>query len=111
MKINYEEENIRYQKKKDSNISKANKKSDHKHKYDKIVLFEYQHSMTMASVWHTAVYYCSICGKIGNQVEGFVTWGWNKTKEEWLEKYPNAIFVKLERGKSWYDVSNINEVI
>lgn len=106
-----EEEKIPYLKKKDSNVSKANKKSKHKHKYDKIIIFEYQRSMTLARIWHTAVYYCSICGKIGNQVEGFVALDWNRTKEEWLEKYPDAIFVKLERGKRWYDIKNINEVL
>ena len=107
----YEEREIKYFKKKYGNISKANKKSDHKHKYDKIILFEHQRSMTMATVRHTAVYCCSICGQIGNQVEGLVAWGWNKTKEEWLEKYPDATFVKLERGKSWFDVKNINEML
>lgn len=106
-----EEENVRYQKKKDGDVSKANKKSKHKHIYDKIVLFEYQRSMTAARIWHTAVYYCSICGKIGNQVEGLITWDWNRTKEAWLEKYPDAIFIKLERGKRWYDIANINEVL
>jgi len=105
-----DESNMPYKKKKDGDVSKANKKSKHKHIYDKIVIFEYQHSMTMAHVWHTAVYYCSICGKIGNQAEGLLT-SWNKTKEEWLEKYPDAMFVKLERGKHWYDIENINEVL
>lgn len=106
-----EEENIRYQKKKDSNVSKANKKSKHKHIYDKIVIFEYQRSMTAARIWHAAVYCCSICGKIGNQVEGFFVWDLKRTKEEWLEKYPDATFIKLERGKRWYDIKNINEVL
>ena len=107
----YEEKEIKYFKKKYGNISKANKKSDHKHKYDKIILFEYQRSMTAERIWHTAVYYCSICGKIGNQVEGLITLDWNRTKEAWLEKYPDAIFIKLERGKRWYDITNINEVL
>lgn len=106
-----EEESVRYQKKKDGDISKANKKSKHKHVYDKIVIFEYQNKMTLANVWYIAVYYCSICGKIGDQVENRFPWGWNRTKEEWLEKYPDAIFVKLERGKSWIDIANINEVL
>ena len=49
--------------------------------------------------------------EIGNQVEGFVALDWNRTKEEWLEKYPDATFVKLERGRRWYDINNINEVL
>lgn len=106
-----DEPNIPHKKKKDGDISKANKKSKHKHIYNKIVLFEYQRSMTAARIWHTAVYCCSICGKIGNQVEGLITWDWNRTKEAWLEKYPDAILIKLERGKRWTDITNINEVL
>lgn len=106
-----EEENIRYQKKKDSNVSKANKKSKHKHIYDKKIIFEYQGSMTMAGVWHIGVCYCSICGKIGDQIETSFLQNYKRTKEEWLEKYPDAIFIKLKRGKRWYDIKNINEVL
>lgn len=106
-----DEPNMPYKKKKDGDISKANKKSKHKHIYDKIVIFEYQRNITAAKIWYTAAYYCSICGKIGDQVEIHFPWGWNKTKEEWLEKYPDAIFVKLERGKSWIDITNISEVL
>ena len=28
-----------------------------------------------------------------------------------LEKYPDATLIKLERGKRWYDIKNINEVL
>ena len=42
-----EEESVRYQKKKDGDISKANKKSKHKHVYDKIVIFEYQNKIIL----------------------------------------------------------------
>ena len=27
------------------------------------------------------------------------------------EKYPDAILIKLERGKRWTDITNINEVL
>jgi hypothetical protein len=106
-----DEPNIPHKKKKDGDVSKANKKSKHKHIYDKIVLFEYQRSMTAARIWYTAAYYCSICGKIGNQVEGLLIYDWDRPKEAWLEKYPDATLVKLERGKRWYDIANINEVL
>lgn len=107
----YEEKEIKYLKKKYGNISKANKKSDHKHEYDKKVVFEYQGNGALDSIWHIGVSYCSVCGKIGDQIESNFLQSYKKTKEEWLEKYPDVIFVKLERGKHWYDVSNINEVI
>ena len=106
-----DEPNIPHRKKKDGDVSKANKKSKHKHVYDKIILFEYQRSSTVARTWYTAAYCCSVCGKIGNQVEGLIIWDWNRTKEEWLEKYPDAILIKLEFGKRWYDIKNINEVL
>ena len=103
-----EEENIPCLKKKESNVSKANKKSKHKHIYDKKVVFEYQGNGALDSIWYIGAYYCSICGKIGDQIETTFLQNYKKTKEEWLEKYPDVIFVKLERGKSWSDIANIN---
>ena len=107
----YEEQEIKYLKKKYGNISKANKKSDHKHQYDKIVIFQYKPLAFPEPVWNIGVYYCSICGKIGKQVEDRFPFGWKWTKEQWLEKYPDAICVDLEKGVSWIMINNINEVI
>ena len=106
-----DEPNMPHKKKKDSDVSKANKKSKHKHVYDKKVVFEYQGNGALDSLWHIGVSYCSICGKIGDQIESNFLQNYKKTKEEWLEKYPDVIFIKLERGKSWIDINNINEVL
>ena len=104
----WEEEQIKYMKKKYSGISKANKKSDHKHQYDKVVIFEYSH---MDSIYYMGVWYCSICGKIGEQTETKFPWGWRMTKEGWQKKYPDAKWIKLSSDIKWFDVRNINEVL
>jgi hypothetical protein len=98
-----EEENIRYRKKKDSGVSKANKKSKHKHIYDKIVVFKH-HEFD----WLIGEYYCSICGKIGNTVYPLI---WSLSKADWLKQYPDVIFIETTREKPWSDIDNINEVL
>lgn len=105
-----DEPNIPHKKKKESDVSKSSKKSKHKHAYDKRVVFEYQGNGALDDIWYIGAYYCSICGKIGDQIETKIFQNYKKTKEEWLEKYPDVIFIKLERGKHWFNITNINEV-
>ena len=82
-----EEEKVRYHKKKDSDISKANKKSKHKHIYDKKVVFEYQGNGALDSIWHIGVCYCSICGKIGDQIKTSFLQNYKKAKETVIDEY------------------------
>ena len=65
--IEIEEPKIPYRKKKDGDVSKANKKSKHKHIYDKTCVFEYQHK-DWTSVHYVGYTYCSICGKLGKHI-------------------------------------------
>ena len=65
--INIEEPKIPYRKKKDGDISKANKKSKHKHIYDKTCVFEYQYK-DWSSAYYAGYTYCSICGKLGKHI-------------------------------------------
>ena len=113
--INIEEEKVPYKKFKDGDVSKASKKSKHKHNYFGQVIFEYQHKYNNASVHHYAMSYCTICGKIGKGLDGYMSkdadgyyhfW----TLEDYLKKYPNADFIQLEKGKTFFDIENINEV-
>ena len=105
-----DEPNVPHKKKKESDTSKANKKSKHKHIYDKKAIFEYQGNGALDSIWYIGIYYCSICGKIGRQIDTSFLQNYKKTREEWLEKHPDATFIKLERGRSWFNINNINEV-
>ena len=62
--IPIEEKPMPYIKKKESNTSKAEKKSKHKHIYDKIVLFKYTFRDNTNTSGYDIYNYCSICGKI-----------------------------------------------
>lgn len=104
----WQEEPIKYQKKKNSDKSKADRKSDHKHQYDKVVIFEYEY---LGHIYYMGVWYCSICGKIGDQTETRFPWGWRMTKEDWKKKYSDAKWVKLENSLSWFKIRNINELL
>ena len=104
----WQEEPIKYHKKKNSNKSKADRKSDHKHQYDKVVIFEYKY---LGHTYYMGVWYCSICGKIGDQTETRFPWGWRMTKEDWHKKHPDAKWVKLENSLSWFQIRNINELL
>lgn len=115
--IEIEEPKIPYRKKKDGDVSKADKKAKHKHIYDKTVVIEYQHKDTYASVRQAAFTYCSICGKLGKHIpdtymrknEDGTYHFW--TREDYQEAFLDALWIQLERGKSFFDIDNINEVI
>ena len=62
-----EQEIPKYLKQKESNISKANKKSKHKHQY-KECLIQYKSNFTCKECIYTSLSsYCTICGKIGDR--------------------------------------------
>ena len=114
--IEIQEEKIPYRKKKDGDVSKANKKSKHKHIYDKTCVFEYQYK-GWASVHYAGYTYCSICGKLGKHIpdtymskrEDGTYYFWQK--EDYEKAFPDALWIKLEKGKSFFNIDNINEVI
>ena len=61
MNNKYENEILKHLKQKDSNISKANKKSKHKHKYEECLI---QYCFKKSENIHTSLSsYCIICGK------------------------------------------------
>ena len=60
----------KYLKQKESNISKSNRKSKHKHQY-KECLIQFPIAFTGKTFINTKLYgYCSICGKIGSVKNG-----------------------------------------
>lgn len=62
-----EQEVPKYKKSKDSNISKSNRKSKHKHKYEECII---QYPFTFAgknNIRTQLCSYCTICGKIGDR--------------------------------------------
>lgn len=57
----------KYRKPRESNVSKANKKSKHKHQYEEC-LIQYKFSFGAKDKIHTRLQsYCIICGKIGDR--------------------------------------------
>lgn len=71
MSNNMQDDEIgKYKKQTESNISKSNRKSKHKHQYNECLI---QYESTFAGKTHinTILYgYCSICGKIGSVKNG-----------------------------------------
>lgn len=62
-----ENEIPKYLKSTESNISKSNRKSKHKHQYEECII-RYKFSFMEKDNLHTELSsYCSICGKIGNR--------------------------------------------
>ena len=111
--INIEEEKVPYRKFKDGNISKANKKSKHKHIYDKEVIFEYNYKKSDTPEEYNSYYmkrtYCSICGKMSEDFSIRELLEFNN-KEEIIAKYPNTMIITLKNGDSPLWIVNINEV-
>lgn len=62
----YEAEIPKYLKQKESNISKANKKSNHKHHYEEC-LIQYDSSIRKGHIITSLSSYCTICGKMGDR--------------------------------------------
>ena len=94
-----ENEIPKYLKQKESNISKSNRKSKHKHQYEECLI---QYPIAFAGRTHisTKLYgYCSICGKIGSVKNGKY-----KTELEQLEKsrQDNSNFLITISGEEIY---------
>lgn len=90
----------KYLKQTESNTSKSNRKSKHKHQYEECLI---QYPITFAGRTHisTKLYgYCSICGKIGS-----VTNGKYKAELEQLEKSrrDNSNFLITISGEEIYE--------
>lgn len=95
-----ENEIPKYLKQKESNTSKSNRKSKHKHQYEECLI---QYPITFAGKTHisTKLYgYCSICGKIGS-----VKNGKSKAELEQLEKsrQDNSNFLIAISGEEIYE--------
>ena len=94
-----ENEIPKYLKSTESNISKSNRKSKHKHHYEECLI---QYPIAFAGRTHisTKLYgYCSICGKIGSVKNGKY-----KTELEQLEKsrQDNSNFLITISGEEIY---------
>ena len=63
------EEICKYRKKKESNISKSKKKSKHKHIYKECIVNRKYHSFGKDFIRPELASYCTICGKIGENIE------------------------------------------
>ena len=116
--IEIQEEKVPYKKFKGGDVSKASKKAKHKHIYDKKALFKFQYKNGYTfdgekSTYFKCVEYCSICGKIGDQLPKWGTpeyWNWLGAKEkEWVEHYPDAELIDLGEIYNFFDIKNVNE--
>lgn len=95
---------IKYLKRSDSNISKANLKSKHKHVYDKVVILAYRYEADYNNpnphIFAEPHKYCSICGKIGESLWGLGCNGTYNTLfhtlERYKELYPDALVIKCK---------------
>lgn len=71
MQINqYETEIPKYYKSAESNVSKSNRKSKHKHQYEECLIqynFDFVGKNHLITCLHS---YCTICGKIGGKFKG-----------------------------------------
>ena len=103
-----DDEELKYKKKKPSNVSKSKEKSNHKHSYEKCVIYNDKHVTTAE--------YCTICGKIFNKAfllsEPVKGSNFRRilTDEEIFEKYSYLPKFKVE---NIFEVKyiKINEVI
>ena len=104
MKQIQENEIPKYLKRKESNISKAKKKSKHKHQY-KECLIQYKFDFTDEECINTSLNsYCNICGKIGNKLKNSIVTDYERKEiindktfysfipdEELYERYHNKL--------------------
>ena len=92
-----ENEIPKYLKQKESNISKSNRKSKHKHQYEECLI---QYNLPRSIRIHTSLHtYCNICGKINERfkenksiVKDYIGKCYSRiTDEELYKKYHNKI--------------------
>lgn len=70
----------KYLKVKESNISKSNRKSKHKHHYEEC-LIQYEFAFTGKHHLYTSLHtYCTICGKIGDRLKDSIVKDFTKSE-------------------------------
>ena len=92
-----ENEIPKYLKSTESNVSKSNRKSKHKHHYEEC-LIQYKPSFARKTYLNTGLYtYCTICGKINERFKGnksivkdYIR-GVNSPDEKLYEKYHDKL--------------------
>lgn len=96
-----ENEIPKYLKSTESNISKSNRKSKHKHQYEECII-RYKFSFMGKNNLHTELSsYCSICGKIGDRFSKEKSIVEEKTLHKQL---PNGMkYLTHMSGKEIYD--------
>lgn len=67
MNCQHEKEIPKYLKQKESNISKARKKSKHKHHYEECLIQYKSDFDNKTHIYTTLGSYCTVCGKIGDK--------------------------------------------
>ena len=66
MSNNYNDDITKYRKKKESNVSKSNKKSKHKHNYvECFIIYDFPFNGKISKMINLSSY-CDVCGKIGS---------------------------------------------
>lgn len=104
-KIDQIEEVGKYRTKKESNVSKSNRKSKHKHLYKEcLIQYDYEYLGSHRTRTHLASY-CSVCGKIGEKLKDTIVTDYNRvgfteskfkyfsiiSDEELIEKYSDKM--------------------
>lgn len=97
---NYEQEIPKYMKQKESDISKASKKSKHKHKYAEC-LIQYKIDRYHGSLITCLASYCTICGKIGSRFKPDKTIVTDYKRK--IETSMNHYCYRIISGKELYD--------
>lgn len=93
-----EQEIPKYKKSTESNISKSNRKSKHKHQY-KECLIQYPISFAGKDRIQTHLCsYCIICGKIGDRVKNSIVKDYIRSEE-----YSRGIFYSVMSGTELYE--------
>lgn len=94
----------KYKKQTESNISKSNRKSKHKHQYEEC-LIQYSFSFAGKNNIHTQLCsYCTICGKIGDKFkdEDSIVKDYRRTVDTSIGKYYSMI-TSEELYKKYHD--------
>lgn len=87
----YEIEIPKYLKQRESNISKAKKKSKHKHHYEECLI---QHPFSFAgktSIHTQLCSYCTICGKIGDRLKDSIVKDYRRIVDTPIGRYYSTI--------------------
>lgn len=98
---NYDEES-KYKKKTDSNISKSSRKTKHKHQY-KGCLIKYLFKYLGEICYHVEpASYCTICGKIGDNIL-------NRPVTEELKMYNTEEILKMNKDLEVFEIEDMRQ--